>query len=88
MINVGFAKANNQGFEKARGEFVLFLNNDTIFIEDSINKIMEIVPLLIEDFIVSCRLLNPDKTTQPSIVDFDNTFNMLGENFYLNRFFP
>lgn len=26
--NLGFAKSSNQGFEKAQGEFVLFLNND------------------------------------------------------------
>lgn len=27
--NLGFAKANNQGLERAKGEMVLFLNNDT-----------------------------------------------------------
>lgn len=27
--NLGFAKANNQGIEVAKGEFILFLNNDT-----------------------------------------------------------
>lgn len=27
--NVGFAKANNQGFEKSKGKYILFLNNDT-----------------------------------------------------------
>jgi len=27
--NVGFAKANNQGYKKAKGEYILLLNNDT-----------------------------------------------------------
>lgn len=28
--NLGFAKANNQGFRMSEGEFIVFLNNDTI----------------------------------------------------------
>lgn len=28
--NLGFAKANNQGFQKSSGDYVVFLNNDTI----------------------------------------------------------
>lgn len=31
--NVGFSRANNQGFEIARGECFLLLNNDTVFLE-------------------------------------------------------
>jgi O-antigen biosynthesis protein len=36
--NTGFAKANNQALEKAKGDFILFLNPDTILSEDSIEK--------------------------------------------------
>ena len=32
--NLGFGKANNQGLTKCSGEFVLFLNPDTILAED------------------------------------------------------
>jgi O-antigen biosynthesis protein len=38
--NIGFAKANNLALEKARGEFILFLNPDTLLAEDSIEKCM------------------------------------------------
>lgn len=36
--NVGFAKANNQALEKAAGEYVLFLNPDTLLQEDCLIK--------------------------------------------------
>ncbi len=36
--NIGFAKGNNQALQKATGEFVLFLNPDTIVPEDCFTK--------------------------------------------------
>jgi len=36
--NIGFAKANNLGLKQAKGEFVLFLNPDTIVAEDAFTK--------------------------------------------------
>jgi len=36
-INGGFAKGNNWGIEKAKGEYILMLNSDTYLIEDSIS---------------------------------------------------
>lgn len=39
--NTGFAKANNQALEKAKGDFILFLNPDTILSEDSIEKCLQ-----------------------------------------------
>jgi GT2 family glycosyltransferase len=43
IINYGFAGGNNQGIMRARGEYVLLLNNDTIvdkgFLEPLVNKL-------------------------------------------------
>ena len=36
--NIGFSKANNQGVEMAKGEFILILNPDTVLAEDTIDK--------------------------------------------------
>lgn len=39
--NVGFAKANNQALQVAKGEFILFLNPDTIVPEDCFEKCLQ-----------------------------------------------
>jgi O-antigen biosynthesis protein len=39
--NVGFAKANNQGLTVAKGEYILYLNPDTLVAEDTFDKCME-----------------------------------------------
>jgi GT2 family glycosyltransferase len=36
--NLGFARANNQALYLAKGEYVLFLNPDTIIAEDCLSK--------------------------------------------------
>lgn len=35
-VNIGFAGGNNLGIAKSRGEFILFLNNDTLLIDNSL----------------------------------------------------
>ncbi|OGI25602.1 MAG: hypothetical protein A3J76_06010 [Candidatus Moranbacteria bacterium RBG_13_45_13] len=40
--NVGFGRAHNIGSEKARGEFILFLNPDTKILPQAISKMMDI----------------------------------------------
>ena len=39
--NYGFAKANNQGVSKARGQYILILNPDTIVEKDTFIKILD-----------------------------------------------
>jgi GT2 family glycosyltransferase len=39
--NVGFSKANNQGFSKALGKYVFILNPDTIITQDNIRILVE-----------------------------------------------
>lgn len=39
--NLGFAKANNQAFKKAKGRYVLYLNPDTIVAEDCFEKCLK-----------------------------------------------
>lgn len=39
--NYGFAKANNQGVSKARGQYVLILNPDTVIAKDTLIQILK-----------------------------------------------
>ncbi|MEO8398343.1 MAG: glycosyltransferase, partial [Ignavibacteriaceae bacterium] len=39
--NIGFAAANNIGLQHANGKYILFLNNDTVFYENSLKEIFD-----------------------------------------------
>jgi N-acetylglucosaminyl-diphospho-decaprenol L-rhamnosyltransferase len=41
--NVGYARANNQGWQHASGQYILFLNPDTIVSEDSLQQSLELL---------------------------------------------
>ncbi len=40
-VNLGFARANNLASERARGEFILLLNPDTIVLDGAIDRVVE-----------------------------------------------
>ncbi len=85
--NCGFSAANNQGLRIATGKYILFLNNDTLFVEDTISEILIFLEKVGEDCVIGCRLLNSDKTHQSSVVDKDTLSNSFGENFFLYHIF-
>ncbi|MFA4923281.1 MAG: glycosyltransferase family 2 protein [Ignavibacteriaceae bacterium] len=86
--NVGFSTANNMGIKIAIGEFVLFLNNDTLFLENSLKKILHYIKDKNSNSVIGCRLLNQNRTHQSSVVDKDSISNSFGENFFLYKLFP
>lgn len=85
---VGFAEANNRAIEVANGKYILFLNNDTIFVENTLRILWEYAEKIEEDLAIGCRLLNKDGSNQISIVDFFNIYNLVGESFFLYKLFP
>lgn len=86
--NMGFAAANNIGAKIASGKYLLILNNDVVFIENAIQKVFQLAEQQKEELVIGCKLLNKDRTIQPSAVDFDNLANMIGESFFLYKIFP
>lgn len=62
--NLGFAEANNRGYEKTEGEYVLLLNNDTIVEKDFLSPLVEYLDSHPEMGVVQPKILlwnNPTK---------------------------
>jgi GT2 family glycosyltransferase len=89
--NNGFAKACNMGAGSASGEFLLFLNPDTVFIETGIKKILDFFSSRneVEKIgIVGAKLLNPDNSIQYSCRSFPTLARQFYESYFLYRVFP
>jgi GT2 family glycosyltransferase len=85
--NEGFSKANNQAAKVARGKYLLLLNNDTVFVENSLLKLLEYSESLPGDFIISCKLLNEDGSVQDSTYYFPSIVRLIGATFFLDQVF-
>jgi GT2 family glycosyltransferase len=62
--NLGFAHANNQGLEVARGRYVFFLNPDTRLLGDALQKLVTFLDLHPSVGAVGPRLCFPNGETQ------------------------
>ncbi len=74
--NTGFGKANNQGLKNATGNYILFLNSDTIILHSAISQSLDWLSSHPESSTCTAQLLNKDKTIQASGGFFPNLGNM------------
>lgn len=74
--NLGFGRANNLGFTRARGKYILALNSDTLFIEDSLQYCLDFMKSAFAKEgnigMIGCKLLNEDYSFQHSFFPFLN----------------
>jgi GT2 family glycosyltransferase len=56
--NVGFAKANNQALQTAKGDYILFLNPDTIVPEDCLEKCIDFLKTKNNDGALGIKMLD------------------------------
>jgi len=86
--NRGFAAANNQGMGLATGRYLLLLNSDTIVLDGAIDKMVSFADQHPQAAVVGCRVLNRDRTLQPTCFMYPSILNMLLFATSLNRLFP
>lgn len=72
--NGGFGKGNNLGAKNAKGDFILFLNNDTTVSDTSVLKMVEYMKEYKEVAILGGQLRNTDGSKQASSGSFYNLF--------------
>ena len=83
--NAGFSLANNQGFVKATGKYVLFLNPDAALTDKNYRKAIVHLEKNSND-IVGPKLLNTDGSDQDSVFEVSNVKSIFMEAFFLSYF--
>ena len=86
--NHGFAKACNQAFAIAKGEYFFLLNPDTRVDRLNLDRIAEFMQENSEVAIGGCYVYNPDGSFQESFYRFPTFLNTLGRMFSLFRLLP
>jgi N-acetylglucosaminyl-diphospho-decaprenol L-rhamnosyltransferase len=66
--NLGFARANNLGYQSSTGRLLLFLNPDTVILGSALSQMTACLDSLPDAGAAGCRLLNGDGTLQTSCV--------------------
>jgi GT2 family glycosyltransferase len=77
-VNGGFGNGNNLGVNSASGEFLLFLNPDTVATEAAIEKLVETIRDNPSYGIVSCRQVNERGKESVATGPFPHLFNLTG----------
>jgi len=87
--NLGFGKACNQALKLAKGEYILFINPDTIIQEDTIKVMLNFFREHPDAGAAGCKILNSDGTLQLSCRrSFPTPFVAFSKLVGLSRLFP
>ncbi len=89
QTNLGFCKAANQGAAVANSRHLLFLNDDTLILNDSVAALVAYADSHQDVGALGGRLLNTDGTEQYSGRRFPSPWNaVLGRRSVLTKIFP
>lgn len=87
--NLGFAKANNHAVDVSRGDYILFLNPDTLLPEDCIEKCLEFIQSQNDQCALGVRMVDGSgKFLKESKRSFPGPMTSLYKLSGLAKFFP
>ncbi|MFA5128417.1 MAG: glycosyltransferase family 2 protein [Patescibacteria group bacterium] len=84
--NLGYAKGNNLGIQKASGRYVMIMNPDIIVFSGVLEKLIQFLDERQDVGIVGPKLLNPDKSLQYSCYRFPDFWEPVYRRTPLGRF--
>jgi len=82
--NLGFGKANNLGAKNAKGEYLLFLNSDTLIFNNAIKESLDNLKKIPNCGVYSCKLLNANKSVQASGGHFPTFGNVFAWQLFID----
>ena len=85
--NMGFAASTNQGFRRSTGDFVLFLNSDTILMEGELSKMLRYMALNPDVGICGPQLVYGDMRLQRSSAAIPSLMSEIVPQSVLERIF-
>ncbi|MCL5411594.1 MAG: glycosyltransferase family 2 protein [Patescibacteria group bacterium] len=77
--NVGFARANNRGMNKAKGRYFLLLNSDTVVLDKALEDLVDFMDKNPKVGAVSPRLVGRDGKIQQSAAKFPSLWHYFNE---------
>jgi len=87
-LNLGYAKANNQGFKTAIGNFILLLNPDTELQNNFFQPMLDFIEQNDKVGVIAPKVINPDFSIQYSIRSFPDYPILLWEFSGLSKILP
>jgi GT2 family glycosyltransferase len=87
-INNGFASANNQGIDIAKGKYVFLFNPDTVVLDSAVDKLHLFMEENPDIGICGPKNLGADLKLQMNCDHFPSLWNIVVENFSLGKIFP
>lgn len=87
--NAGFSKANNMGLDYATGDYVLFLNPDTVVRQNTLARCLEFLKENKKAGAVGCKVVLPDGSLDKACKrKFPTAFNSFCTIFKIAKIFP